>query len=82
MGSKLPRRRFNSRRRSPLRRLLQLPRLRSTSEANRPHCVICEEAFDSPTLSIRVSRGRRAHVLCAALDKVGLSRLARSSGRW
>lgn len=44
-------------------------------------CAVCEEVFDSPTLSIKVNRGR-AHLLCAALDRVGLRALARTSGRW
>lgn len=47
----------------------------------RHRCAVCEELFDSPTLSVRVGRGR-AHLLCAALSRVGLRQLARTSGRW
>jgi len=66
------------RRRPRRRRLIQKSRI---TQSNKPRCVVCEEQFDSPTLSIRVDKGR-AHLLCAGLARIGLKGLARSSGRW
>ncbi len=51
------------------------------SRGAKQRCVICEEFFDSPTLSVRLGKGR-GHLLCAALSRVGLGKLARTSGRW
>jgi len=43
-------------------------------------CVVCQTFIDPPVLSIRTAKGP-AHLLCAALDKIGLGELARTSGR-
>jgi hypothetical protein len=66
------------RRRPRRKRLIQSSHLTSS---NKLRCVVCEEYFDSPTLSIRLGKGR-AHLLCAGLARIGLKELARSSGRW
>ncbi|NJM95379.1 MAG: hypothetical protein HC792_03415 [Acaryochloridaceae cyanobacterium CSU_5_19] len=66
------------RRRPRRKRLIQHS---SLSRSNRPRCIVCEEIFDSPSLSIRFGKGR-AHLLCAGLVKAGLRELARTSGRW
>ncbi|WP_299406105.1 hypothetical protein [Acaryochloris sp. IP29b_bin.148] len=66
------------RRRPRRKRLIQQSRL---TRSHQPRCVVCEEYFDSPTLSVRFQKGR-AHVLCAGLARIGLRQLARSSGRW
>ncbi|MGB7415879.1 MAG: hypothetical protein WA902_16870 [Thermosynechococcaceae cyanobacterium] len=63
---------------------------RSRSQDRRPaaargeqqRCAVCREIFDSPTLSIKVGKKDRAHVICAALNRVGLGNLAKTSGRW
>ncbi|MCM1981666.1 hypothetical protein [Lyngbya confervoides] len=47
---------------------------------DRPRCRVCEEAFDTLLLTVRVRQGR-AHALCAGLDALGLGQLARTSGR-
>jgi hypothetical protein len=59
----------------------ELRTLAQPNRRNRPRCKICQEAFDFPSLTIRVTKGR-AHPLCAALKAVGLEKLATSSGRW
>lgn len=56
----------------------QSSRLRRGSQHR---CVICEELFDSPTLSVKVGKGR-GHLLCAGLSRIGLAKLAKTSGRW
>lgn len=66
------------RRRPRRKRLIQQSRL---TRSNKPRCAVCEEYFDSPTLSVRLGKGR-AHILCAGLARIGLKGLARSSGRW
>ncbi|MGR3274704.1 hypothetical protein HRE53_01755 [Acaryochloris sp. 'Moss Beach'] len=66
------------RRRAKRKRLFQQSRL---TRSNKPRCVVCEEEFDSPTLSVQLGKGR-AHLLCAGLARIGLKGLARSSGRW
>lgn len=67
-----------ARRRAKRKRLLQHSRL---IRSNKPRCIVCEEQFDSPTLSVHFGKGR-AHLLCAGLARIGLKGLARSSGRW
>ncbi|WP_299484783.1 hypothetical protein [Acaryochloris sp. IP29b_bin.137] len=69
---------MSPKRRSRRKRLIQQSRL---TRSNKPRCVVCEEPFDSPTLSVRFGKGR-AHLLCAGLARIGLKGLARTSGRW
>jgi hypothetical protein len=59
----------------------QISRSPKLTRGAQHRCVICEELFDSPTLSIKVRNGR-GHLLCVGLSRVGLGKLARTSGRW
>jgi hypothetical protein len=59
------------------------PRSLIVARGPQSRCVICQEIFDSPTLSLRMGKKKdRAHLLCAALSRVGLGNLAKTSGRW
>jgi len=50
------------------------------SQSRFKQCVVCQTAIDPPLLSMKTAKGP-AHLLCAALDKMGLGALARTSGR-
>ncbi|MGF1603507.1 MAG: hypothetical protein ACFCU8_16075 [Thermosynechococcaceae cyanobacterium] len=68
--------------RKEYRRRSQDRRPLTTARGEPQRCAVCQEIFDSPTLSIKVGKKDRAHVICAALSRVGLGRLAKTSGRW